>query len=189
MRQKKNSNWPLIIGFAIAILVLINAVLGHSHSMRLLNAQQQVLKDNQAKAKKYEKQTQDIKDMKAADIRDTNDFQKIGATFLTDMFDALPNTAEKTPQSSVATNDVISAFIGATSGGDRDGIDGKPEIKLDNQDIVYSKAPDGTGIGFGTIHFTFENKPIALTLLMHIQDGKIIELQTGQVVDTTGRGK
>ncbi|MFR4248937.1 MAG: hypothetical protein ACLT1L_03725 [Leuconostoc lactis] len=189
MRQKKNSNWPVIIGFVLVTLFFVNAALSYGHSIRLVKAQQQVLKDNQAKAKKYEKQTQDIKDVKAADIRDTNDFQKIGETFLTDMFDALPNIAEKTPQSSVATNDVISAFIGATSGGDCDEIDGKPEIKLDNQDIVYSKAPDGTGIGFGTIHFTFENKPIALTLLMHIQDGKIIELQTGQVVDTTGRGK
>jgi len=55
--------------------------------------------------------------------------------------------------------------------------------------MVYSKAPDGSGIGFGTIRYTSENKPLALTLLMHIQNNRIVELQTGQVVDTTGREK
>lgn len=189
MRQQKNSKWPVIIGFVLVVLFFVNAALSYGHSIRLVKAQQQVLKDNKLKIKKYEKQTKEIKDVKSADIRDTNDFQKIGETFLVDMFKALPDTAEKVPESNVATNEVVSAFIGVTSGGDRDGIVGKPEFKLDDQDFVYSKAPDGTGLGFGTIHYTFEHKKMALTLLMHIQDGKIVELQTGQVVDTTGRGK
>lgn len=189
MTQKKTSKWSLVIGFCFAILLLINAVIDYGQSERLVHAQHQVLKDNTSKIQKYKKQTLAIKDVNTADIRETTDFQKIGDTFLADMFKALPNTGESTPKSGVATGNVISAFIGATSGGDRDGIIGDPEFKLDNQDMVYSKAPDGSGIGFGTIRYTFENKPLALTLLMHIQNNRIVELQTGQVVDTTGREK
>ncbi|MFH0349232.1 hypothetical protein ACG92U_03045 [Leuconostoc citreum] len=77
--------------------------------------------------------------------------------------------------------------MGATFGGDVD--EGRPVIKLVEEDMTYSKSADGTGIGFGQVTYTQSGKKQEISLLMHMQGNQITELQVGKVRDTSGSGE
>lgn len=161
--------------------------MSYQRSVNLVHAQTTTRNAAKKEALKYEQSTKQITHVSSADIRDTQKFQKVGNTFIDEMFAILPKLGQTEPKSSVAINSVVSAFLGATFGGDRD--EGVPTFKLESKDFIYSKSPDGSGLGFGTIKYQLAKQKLTLTLLMHIQDDKIVSLQTGKVVDTTGKGK
>lgn len=137
------------------------------------------VKDNQARQTHYDK-------VDTADLRDTQKFQQIGQQFIQDMFKQLSKKQIDNPKSDVANDQVVSAFLGATFGGDVD--EGRPEISYIKDDIAYSKGVDGSGVGFGTITYQQSGKKQTITVLMQLTDKGINEIQVGQVRDTTGTG-
>jgi len=187
MPKNKKIGWPLVIAFMLVLLILLSAVINYQRSVKIVDAQTQTLKETHQLATKYQRATQNMNRIDTSDIRETQEFEKIGNTFIDEMFAVLPRLGQVAPKSNIATSNVVSAFLGATFGGDRD--EGVPAFKLEHKDFVYSKSPDGSGLGFGTIKYKLDKQDLTLTLLMHIQNNKIIELQTGRVVDTTGKEK
>lgn len=183
--QKMSSSrliWLFVTLFAV--IFLANSVYNFYQDYQSIGIAQKQLDQKTETIKQTTKQHQTYEKVTTADIRDTSELQKVGHQFLTEMFNTLKQKDISDATSTVATKDVVSAFLGATFGGDVD--EGRPKIKLTDNDLVYSKNADGTGLGFGTVTYQQDSQTVKLTLLMRIQDGKITELQTGQVKDTTG---
>ena len=149
------------------------------HSQKIHQRKQIHSQNNQKAAIAYEQ-------VESSDIRNTDDFQKTGHQFIVEMFDLLKKQQLNDPKSKVANDKVVSAFLGATFGGDVD--EGRPVIKLVEEDMTYSKSADGTGIGFGQVTYTQSGKKQEISLLMHMQGNQITELQVGKVRDTSGSG-
>ncbi|KAA8358034.1 hypothetical protein FE407_08485 [Leuconostoc carnosum] len=182
---KFNLKWVYAFVLTLACLFLVQQALGYQRTVKSVTIVHQEIKATKAKSSQYSVQAKQLDKVKTADIRDTQNIEKIGNTFLKEMFAILPKLNKSDAKSSVATDDVVSAFLGATFGGDVD--EGVPTFHLESNDIVYSKAADGSGLGFGTVKYQLGKEETSTTLLMHIENGKITELQTGAVKDTSGR--
>ncbi|WP_349585175.1 hypothetical protein [Leuconostoc citreum] len=177
--------WGYTFVFTFACLFLVQQGLAYQRTLKSVNIVHNEIKTTEAKTSQYSVEAKQLDEVQTADIRDTQNIQKIGNTFLNEMFAILPKLNKSDAKSTVATKNVVTAFLGATFGGDVD--EGVPTFHLESNDIVYSKAADGSGLGFGTVKYQLGKEEISTTLLMHIENGKITELQTGAVKDTTGR--
>lgn len=180
---KLNLKWLYCFALVLSMMFTVQQGLDFQHSLQSVQIVKNELQSTHMQNQKYTSQAKTLDRVQTEDIRDTRDLQKIGNTFLNEMFILLPNLNNVTPKSSVATDQVASAFLGATFGGDVD--EGTPSFHLESNNIVYSKSADGTGFGFGTVNYQQDQKETSITLLMHIEDGKITELQTGTVKDTS----
>lgn len=183
--QKFNAKWGYLFVLVLSLLFIIQQALDVRQNFQSIQIVKKELRSTNTQSKQYLLQAKTLEHVQTEDIRDTRDLQKIGNTFLNEMFTLLPNLNNVSAKSSVATNQVVSAFLGATFGGDVD--EGTPSFHLDNNDIIYSESADGTGLGFGEVNYQQGRNPRHITLLMHIKNGKIIDLQTGTVKDTSGR--
>lgn len=182
---KFNLKWVYAFVLSLACLFLVQQGLTYQRTVKSVNIVHNEIKTIKAKKNHYSVQATQLDKIETADIRDTQNIQKTGNTFLKEMFAILPKLNKADAKSSVATDKVVSAFLGATFGGDVD--EGVPTFYLENNDIVYSNAADGSGLGFGTVKYKLGKEETSTTLLMHIENGKITELQTGAVKDTSGR--
>lgn len=183
--KKINAKWAYVFLLVLSLLFIIQQSLAYQRTQKSLQSVRKDIHTTQSQSKQYQNQDETLSEVTPSDIRDTKAIQNVGNTFLNDMFVLLPKLDKSNATSKVATDHVVSAFLGATFGGDVD--EGTPTFQLENNDIVYSKSADGTGLGFGTVHYRLDNKETSVTLLMHIENGKITELQTGAVKDTSGR--
>lgn len=175
-----------VVVLLLSLVFLVNAIIGYRQSNQNVNIANMQLKAQQSSLKAATQQQQDYETVTKQDIRNTADLQALGDRFINDMFNRLKHKTISDQASQFATKDVTSAFLGATFGGDVD--EGQPSIKLEKTDLNYSKDANGLGVGFGTITYKQNNQTLTLTILMQIQDGKINQLQTGKVRDTSGSG-
>jgi len=182
---KINLKWVYAFVLILSLLFLSQQALAYQRHVKSIDLVKKEIKTTKAKSNDYRIQAQQLNKVKKADIRDTQAVEKTGNTFLNEMFALLPKLNKSDVTSSVATDKVTSAFLGATFGGDVD--EGTPTFHLESNDIVYSTAADGSGLGFGTVKYQLGKTETSTTLLMHIENGKITELQTGAVKDTSGR--
>ncbi|MCK8605669.1 hypothetical protein LNP18_06075 [Leuconostoc citreum] len=173
-----------VIGLGIVSCLQMGMTI--NRNITLANSAQKTAQESLHRAEKNKKNRAVYEQIETADIRNTDDFKAIGQTFLQDMFKQLSKQQINDPKSSVATDKVVSAFLGATFGGDVD--EGRPVIKYVTDDLVYSKSADGSGVGFGTITYTQSGHKQHITLLLQINQQKITEIQVGQVRDTSGTG-
>lgn len=178
-----------IIYVVVCLLVavfLVNAARNYHQSKQSISSVNSQLTAQQHSLKAANQQQQDYEKVTSQDIRNTSDLAELSNHFINDMFDRLQKQTISDKASQYATQNVVSAFLGSTFGGDVD--EGKPSIKLIKTDIDYSKDASGAGIGFGTITYQLNQRTQTLTVLMQMQAGKINEIQTGQVKDTSGSG-
>lgn len=178
-----------IIYVVVCLLVavfLFNAVRNYHQSKQSISSVNSQLTAQQHSLKAASQQQQDYEKVTSQDIRNTSDLAELSNHFINDVFDRLQKQTISDKASQYATQNAVSAFLGSTFGGDVD--EGKPSIKLIKTDIDYSKDASGAGIGFGTITYQLNQRTQTLTVLMQMQAGKINEIQTGQVKDTSGSG-
>ncbi|MCK8605021.1 hypothetical protein LNP18_02775 [Leuconostoc citreum] len=180
--------YRMVYGFItlLALVCLIDAVATAKRNNDTIKASQTEIKQLSHQTQTNQKAAKAYEQVESSDIRNTDDFQKIGHQFIVEMFDFLKKQQINDPKSKVANDMVVSAFLGATFGGDVD--EGRPVIKLLEEDMTYSKSADGTGIGFGQVSYTQSGKKQEISLLMHMQGNQITELQVGKVRDTSGSG-
>ncbi|MCK8605724.1 hypothetical protein LNP18_06350 [Leuconostoc citreum] len=170
----------------LALMACLQTMMAINRNTKTAKIAQHTTQSTLAKVKQNEKNRSTYEQVDTVDIRDTTNFQEIGQQFINDMFKQLGQAQITHPKSAVATDKVISAFLGATFGGDVD--EGRPEIKYLKDDLTYFKNADNTGVGFGTITYRQAGKEQSITVLMQIKNNKISEIQVGQVRDTSGTG-
>lgn len=178
----------LIYGFVtlLALVACLQVAKSIHQNLKTAETAQKTAKSNLARAKGNTTQNTNYGNVDTADLRDTQRFQQIGQQFIQDMFKQLAKPQMNNPKSDVANDKVVSAFLGATFGGDVD--EGRPKTKYIKDDLTYSKSADGSGVGFGTITYLQAGKAQTITVLMQLTDKGINEIQIGQVRDTTGTG-
>ncbi|WP_349535104.1 hypothetical protein [Leuconostoc citreum] len=185
MRQKV-MNWLYVVALSLALFFVVSAIQSQLQ-------QQQSIKDNrQALAKtKQDNQTQEAtlknyQSIETNDLPNSDDVKKVGDQFLQDMTAIIPSPNKSKAASSVASEDVVNAFLQANFGAGN--IQGTQRFDRFKNTIKYTKNPDGTGYGLGTwvYQFSSQTKPQHLTIFMTIKDGRVTEIQTGQLQDEKG---
>ncbi|MGR8808953.1 hypothetical protein [Leuconostoc citreum] len=184
--KQKVMNWLYIVALSLSLFFVISAIQSQLRLHQSIQDNRQALEKTKQDSQAQESQLKTYQSIATNDIPNSDEIKQVGEKFLNDMFAIIPSPNKAKATSSVASEDVVNAFLQTNFGGGS--IEGKQKFNLFKNTIRYTQNPDGTGYGFGTLVYQFssQTKPQHLTVFMTIKDGRVTDIQTGQLQDEKG---
>ncbi|WP_349550054.1 hypothetical protein [Leuconostoc pseudomesenteroides] len=184
--REKVMNWLYLVALSLSLFFVISAIQSQLRLHQSIHDNRQALEKTKQDSQAQESQLKTYQSIATNDIPNSDETKQVGETFLNEMFAIIPSPNKSKASSSVASEDVVNAFLQANFGAGN--IQGTQRFDLFKNTISYTKNPDGTGYGLGTLVYQFssQTKPQHLTVFMTIKDGRVTEIQTGQLQDEKG---
>lgn len=184
--REKVMNWLYIVALSLSLFFVISAIQSQLRLHQSIQDNRQALEKTKQDSQAQESQLKSYQSIATNDIPNSDEIKQVGEKFLNEMFAIIPRPNKAKAASSVASEDVVNAFLQANFGAGN--LQGTQRFDLYKNTIRYTQNADGTGYGFGTLVYQFssQTKPQHLTVFMTIKDGRVTEIQTGQLQDEKG---